>query len=100
MSDEGLDRGELDRLFRSIALEVLIVDLMANCYLNTSDPVATAAAHRDHMRDTWSQIAAPFLRDPGDSELIIGGVGDAIDRLMQMASNAVARMVNERQRRS
>jgi hypothetical protein len=78
MSDEDSERGEIKTICRSIGLEVLIVELLAHHYLRAPDPIATAAAHREHMRNTWSQIAAPFLHDPAASELIVREIGDAI----------------------
>jgi hypothetical protein len=98
MSDEDSERGEIKTICRSIALEVLIVELLAHHYLRAPDPIAAAAAHREHMRNTWSQIAAPFLHDPAASELIVGEIGDAIDEFIKLAAEGVTRIASEQRR--
>lgn len=89
---------ELRNHFRLIAIEFLLSETLAVRYLATSDPVAAAAVHREHMREIWSQAAAPFLRDAGDSELAVGEIGDAIDELIDQAAQAVTRIMGERRK--
>jgi hypothetical protein len=90
---------ELRNLFRLIAIEVLLTETLAIRYLGTPDPVAAAAVHREHMRQIWSQVAAPFLRNAADSELAVGEIGDVIDELIEHAAQTAARIAGERRER-
>jgi hypothetical protein len=89
---------EVTNLFRLIAIEVLLTETLAIRYLGTSDPVGAAATHREHMRQVWSQVAAPFLQNAADSELVIGGIGDAIDELIERAAQMASGMAGEQQK--
>src|SRR5215469_7118865 len=79
------DRYELEQLFRLMAVEFLITDMLANRYLASPDPVSTARKHRDRIRKVLSEVSLPPLRDAAKSELAVGGFGDAIDRLLENA---------------
>ena len=82
--------------FRLAAVELLVIDTLTSRYLSSPDPVAIATGHREHMRDVLSQTALPFLGGAGASELVVGGVGDAIDFLIELACETTHRKVGER----
>jgi hypothetical protein len=84
-----------DDAFRLMAVEMLMIDMLTSRYLSTPDPVATAAEHREHIRNVLSQIAVPFLRDAGASEFVIGEIGDAIDLLITIAGETAGLRVDE-----
>jgi hypothetical protein len=86
---------EMESLFKLMAVQLLMIDTLASRYLATPDPVATATAHREHMRKVLSGISLPFLGNPGASELFVGGIGDEIDRMIENAGQTVARRVDE-----
>jgi hypothetical protein len=86
---------ELQNLFRLIAIECLLSEMLTIRYLAAPDPVAAASAHRQYMRKIWSETAASFLGNAADSELMVGGIGDAIDELIERAGQSAARKVGE-----
>jgi hypothetical protein len=79
------DHYDLEQLFRLMAVEFFITDMLANRYLASPDPVSTAREHRDRIRKLLSEISLPRLGDAAKSELAVGGFGDAIDRLLENA---------------
>jgi len=91
---------ELKALCQQIALEILIVDVLATRYLSTVDPVAAAKAHREHLRQVLSEVALPEFGDATMSELVIGEIGDAIDRHVETAGEMAARRLYEQGKRS
>ncbi len=92
------EQDAMDQHFRLIALELLMIDLLESRYLASPDPVATAHAHREHMRNVLSEVALPGLGSASASELAVGGVGDAIDRLLENAGQTAARRADELRR--
>ena len=55
------ERDALDQLLRLIAIEILLAEMLTSRYLASDDPVATARAHRQHMRTVLSAVAVPGL---------------------------------------
>jgi len=91
MADE---RYELEQLFRLMAIEFLITNMLSGQYLASSDPVSTANEHRDRLRRLLSEISLPPLGDAARSELVVGGFGDAIDRLLENAGQMTRLRLN------
>ena len=86
MADEG--RAEVDKLARLMAVELLVIEMLAVRYLADPDPAAAANTHRLAWRQ-WLDAPMPFLGEA--APLVAGEVADAIDRLSQIAAERAAR---------
>ena len=84
-------------LVKTLALELLVIDLLSARYLTFPDPAAAAAQHREHMRNLLSAVAVPGL-DAALSDLAIGEIGDAMDMVIENAGDSAKRAA-ERGRR-
>src|SRR5215831_2961165 len=91
MADEHY---ELEQLFRLMAVEFLVTDMLSGRYLASPDPISTANEHRDRLRRLLSEISLPPLGDAARSELVVGGFGDAIDRLLENAGQMTRLKLN------
>jgi hypothetical protein len=89
---------ELDRVLQTMALELLLVDMLVSRYLASPDPLTTAREHRAHIQSVLSTVAFPYAANPAESELVVGGLGDKIDTLLENAGQMVARRMDERRR--
>jgi hypothetical protein len=81
---------------RLMAVEMLVTEMLANRYLQDPGPGAAARVHRDDWRRVLSEAALPFFDDPALSELAVGEVGDAIDKLIEVAAGMATRRAAER----
>lgn len=86
MSEEALEK-----LTRLMAVELLLTEMLATRYSADPNPVAAANVHRESWRQCLAQVSLPFIKDAGLSELAVGGVGDAIDRLIEIAGEMAVR---------
>ncbi len=89
---------ELDRLLQMMALELLLVDMLVSRYLASPDPLAAAREHRAHIQSVLSTVAFPYAANPAESELVVGGLGDKIDMLLESAGQTVVQRMDERRR--
>jgi hypothetical protein len=77
---------EIRDAFRLMAIEVLMLDLLSHRYLSCDDPVETAKRHRAHMRSVLRHAELPFLGNAETADAARRGIADAIDALIEMAS--------------
>jgi hypothetical protein len=85
----GTETMEIRDAFRLMAVEVLMLDMLANRYLSYPDPVAAAAAHREHLRDVLSHLDLSFLGDAETTEAMRHGVVEEIALLIEAASQSL-----------
>ena len=84
-------------LSRLMALELLMIERLTSEYLKTADPAQAAAKHRETLRDVLSAISVDGL-DAALSDLAVGEVGGAVDRIVEEAGRSATQKAGERKR--
>jgi hypothetical protein len=84
MSDQLSDLVE----FRLAAIEVVLIDLIANAYLTHSDPKKSIASYRERFKNMSANNMIPN-DDANYSILLTGETFDAVDKLAERIQNTV-----------
>jgi hypothetical protein len=86
-----------------LALEFVLIDVLCRQYLQSADPIKTAADHRTHIKRLLSEAASSAQVSGlgrGASEWAAGEFADAIDSIVGQAGQAATQRVNEQRRDS
>ena len=79
---------DLELHFRVAAMEVVLIDLIANAYLSSKDPEAAIASYRERFLNMSASNVIPD-NDPNFSVLVTGETFDAVDKLVERVQNTV-----------
>lgn len=92
MSESG--HRSADHFYASaIALEYVLVDILAWIYLTAADPIQTAADHRKSLKVGLARVKRP---SGPEGELVMRMLADSVDAIAEQAGRSADRMLRDR----